>query len=596
MRFVGHAIRAGAIGALLCACLLGVSLMDASDGYGKQGGGVGNLVVRVEGLPRGERAAVSVVGPSQGREGRFTRSISGSGITRLRNVKAGTYRLRIAPVAIKRRHGVIRRGATAYPMRGRLKMKVKRGGARLVKVRYGTIRNPGVRGLATGRLLTVLGPRFEPKGLILRGDPGYRPGTMLTAGPSDKLPRGLVARVTSVKSGAKTKVLLRPATIYEIAPSLTFRTKLDLEPVAGASASAPLTCGGSSSIEPSIRFSNVWADGGWITSDVWLAGDVRSGAWVNLDFDTAVGLKVAAISGVTCSIDLRSLRMKGHTKGSSRIPLYGVIKPTLSGHVGAGAKLAAEGSVRVKLGGWADVLPPDSGASVGFERPDFGLSAEAFSDIGLSLALNADLGIGIDDGDNVHARFGNSLDLSVAGGRCAWDLNLGAFSIEGKIWKWGIVGPSSPPLMRRNLWQTACVPPPLTVPLTRAQIAWTGDADVDLYAWDEQGRLTYFSQRSGIPDTELVEDVIPDTGQVTHEGELFRETANPGRRYTLGVCLFKGGATDVTMTVPSVPDPRGAPRVFPLHLGSEGSGILVTSTPEGGGFSPPDGWCRSVAS
>lgn len=593
---MGPVVRAALITAMgvLCAFAFGPAATVASAAQGR--GAVGTLAVQVEGLPRGERAQVSVVGPSQGRgEGRFTESVTRSGVTRFRGLKAGKYTLKVAPVEVKRRHGVVRQGAIAYPVRRKLRIRVKSGRTKPARIRYGTIRNPGVKELQAGRVLKVIGARRDPKGLLLRGDPGYRRGTLLTAGPSEKLPRGLVARVTSARLGAKTKVMLRSATIYEVAPSMTFRTKLDVEPVASASAAVPLTCGGGSSVDPLVRFSDVWADGGWITSNVWLAGDVPSGAWLNLDFDSAIGIDMAVIGGVTCSLDLTDFVLKGKTKGRSRIPLYGAIKSSLNGSIGAGAKMNAGGSVRVKLGAWAEVLPPGAGSSVGFERPKFEVSAEAFSEVGLSFALDAEIGVGIEDGDNVHARFGNSLDFGVGGGRCALDLNLGAFSIAGKVWKWKIVGPSAPPRYHRNLWQTTCAPPPLPVPATRAQIAWTGDADVDLYAWDEAGRLTYFGDRTGIPDTKLVEDVIPDDGQVNHEGETFLETANPGRRYTLGVCLFRGDPTSVTMTVPSVPDPRGVPRILPVHLPAEGAGVVVATSPEGGGYSPPPDWCRSVA-
>lgn len=567
-------------------------LLGAPGAHAADRGSKGQLTLRVEGLPRGERAVVTVVGPPQAAgQRRFRRTIKKSGTSRLRGLKRGRYKVTIAPVEMRRGHGAIKRGAVAYPVKRKRKARVKgkRKGAKPVVVRYGTIRNPGVKELSPRRVLRVFGKRRQPSALLLRGGGEYRRGIILTSPPSAKLPRGLLARVVGVANGRKTKVKLRPASIYEAAPNMRFRTQLRVLSGAGASA---LSCGSGSSFDPFVRVSNVWTDGGWTTSRVWPFGEVETGAWLNLDFDTAVGLNMAAVAGVTCTFSLRAFTVQGF---AGFIPIYGAIKPSLTGRIGAGARMRPEGSVRVELGANVGALPPSASPKVGFSSPKFRLNAEVFSEVGLDVGINSEIGIGAADAANIHATFGNGLSFRAGGGSCDWTLRLGTFSAGGKLGRWTITTPSTPPLYEHNLWQGACVPPPLPVPLNRAQISWETDADVDLYAWDESGGLTYFGDPSGIPDTELVRDIIPDAGETAHDVETFLETANPGRRYTFGVCLFRGDPTDVTMTVSPVPDPRGVPLTFPVHLASEGDGAVVATSPEGNGYSPPAGWCRSVA-
>lgn len=135
----------------------------------------------------------------------------------------------------------------------------------------------------------------------------------------------------------------------------------------------------------------------------------------------------------------------------------------------------------------------------------------------------------------------------------------------------------------------APAPPPVTLPLTRATMSWDTDSDIDLYTWDDQGNVLFYGEREGIPNAELIEDVIPLEGEYSHSPEVFRETAEPNRPYTFGICDFHREGGDVTL---SVTDPGGTVRTFHRTLEYEGDSAVITSSPQGPDYSPPYEWCR----
>jgi hypothetical protein len=135
----------------------------------------------------------------------------------------------------------------------------------------------------------------------------------------------------------------------------------------------------------------------------------------------------------------------------------------------------------------------------------------------------------------------------------------------------------------------APVPPAVTLPLTRATMSWDTDSDIDLYTWDDRGNVLFYGERDGIPNAELVEDVIPLEGEDSHGSEIFREVGEPNRPYTFGICDFHREGADVTLTVV---DPGGTARTFHRTLEYEGDSAVITSSPQGPDYSPPYEWCR----
>jgi hypothetical protein len=385
---------------------------------------------------------------------------------------------------------------------------------------------------------------------------------------------------------------LRPEDIYDVAPNMTLDVPLSSAAVAKLSKFATCKVG---ELSPSAQVSNVRLTGGWTTTRV-LFSNIKTGAQVELHYRVSVGVGVTARAGIKCSLSLPEFGIQGM---AGPIPVYGGFRPSASAELGAAATMEATGSVDVTTGARVGGIPPSAAPIVNFSSPRFELSAQQFAGLKASIGLDAEIGIGVANAANIHASVGNSLDFTAAPGQCSWDLSLGSFKATGEIGPLSISTPSTPPLYHRNLWHSACgAPPPppppppapvLQLPLTRATMSWNTDSDIDLYSWDEAGRETYFGEPFGIPGAELVRDVIPTEGEFSHDSEYFRETASPGRRYTFGVCDFRGEGGDVTLTVN---DPSGPLRVFHATLFEESDGVVLTTSPVGGGYAPPPGWCR----
>ncbi len=556
---------------------------------------VGALSLKVVGLPGGERAALSLEGPRASGHGRATRRISAARVRTLRGLPAGVYRVRLAKVKVRHRHGTIRRGAVASPINRRLKLKVRAGRVTKANLAYGTIVNPGVRPVS-GDVVGVVGDPTSPSAVFLERAGGVRRGSILSASPSGTLPAGLLARVTAVKrQGARTRAEVVPAGIYEVAPNMSL--DIPLQPADVAAASALAKCGPSgSSFSPFARVSDIHLTGGWTTTRV-LFAEVPSGATVELHFKASAGVDVVAGGAFSCSVPLPAIAVQGM---AGPIPVYGGIRPTASGQIAAQGKLHSEGSTDITIGTSASI---SGGAKpiLNFGSPRFDFTSELFAGVKAGVGLDAELGIGAANAANLHLKMSNSLDFTAALGKCAWDLNLGSFGVGGKVGPISISGPSTPPLYHRNLWRRNCSgpvaappppppPPPAPVgPLTRATMSWDTDSDIDLYTWDSQGNVLYYGEREGIPNAQLVEDVIPSSEESSHAAELFQETAEFNRPYTFGICDYRGEGADVTLTVT---DPGGAVRTYTYPLFYEGDSAVITSSPPGVDYSPSTEWCR----
>jgi hypothetical protein len=554
----------------------------------------GVLTLRLAGLPRGEQARITLLGPPQasGSKRKLRRHLTIGAIRRL-ELRPGRYRVKLARVTLRRGRGRIDRGAVASPVRKKLRVTVRADRNSALDVRYGTIINPGVRGVS-GRIARVLGDPLSPSGLVLASGAAAARGQVLSAEPSAQLPHGLLARVTSVRRAHGGQVVgLQPEDIYDVAPNMTLDVPLSQEEAAKVSKFATCKVG---ELNPSAHVSDFRLTGGWTTTHV-LFSDIKTGAEVELHYRVSVGVGVTARVGVKCSLSLPEFGIQGM---AGPIPVYGGFRPSASAELGAAATMQATGSVEVTTGARVGGIPPSATPIVNFSSPRFELSAQQFAGLKASIGLNAEIGIGVANAANIHASVGNSLDFTAAPGQCSWDLNLGAFSATGEIGPLSISTPSTPPLYHRNLWHAGCgappppPPPPApgpALPLNRATISWDTDSDIDLYSWDESGAVAYFGEPFGIPGAELVRDIIPLEGEVTHEAEFFQETANPGRRYTFGICDYRGEGADVTLTVR---DPSGAVRTFSRTLFEPGDGVVMAASPDGGGYVPPPGWCHYV--
>jgi hypothetical protein len=554
----------------------------------------GALALRLFGLPPGERGALTVLGPPQSPGAKRFKRVVAVAKTRTLKVAPGTYRVKVARVEVRRRHKQVRPGASVLPLRRTLQVKVRSGKRARLSVRYGTIINPGVQGVS-GRVVKVLGDPRSPSGVVLRGRARVRRGAILSARPNDLLPAGLLARVTAV--GADGVVQLRAASIYEVAPNMTF--DIPLATSAGASASQVIKCGEGtgSGVKPYVNLSQFHATGGWTTTG-WGPFKATTGATAELRFHAAAGVKVTSQAGLSCSLKLPALAFQGM---AGPVPVYGGIRPGATIEVGAAGSIGTEVSSDINVGAKVSGVPLGVAPIAGFTPPRVEFGASVFTGVKAGLSLAAEVGIGAANAANIHVDLTNSLAFTAAPGQCSWDMDLGRFSATGEVGPFSISTPSTPALYHRNLWHAACgAPPPppppppppvpvVTLPLVRATMSWDTDSDIDLYTWDEAGNLLYFGEREGIPGVELVEDVIPLEGEFVHLEEILQETANPNRRYTFGICDYRGEGANVRLTVK---DPGGATRTFQRTLFQAGDGSVVATSPDGSGYLPEPGWCE----
>jgi hypothetical protein len=560
----------------------------------------GDLILHLSGIPRGEHATITLTGPKQTPNGTpLRRELEPSAPRAKLKLAPGHYRLSIGKVSIRHGHGAIRRGAVASPLHRRLRTRVRAGRREQVNVRYGTILNPGVRDVSHA-VTRILGTPSSPSAVVLSPGATVRRGQILSARPSSKLPRGLLARAISVHGGRREQVVLRAASIYAVAPNFSF--DVPVSTTEGATASKFIKCGeGGVGAAPFVHLSDFHVSGGWTTTHLG-PFDVKTGATAELHFRAAAGVKVNAAAGLSCELKLAAIGFQGM---AGPIPVYGAVRPGATVDVGAAASMTAEGATTVTIGAKASGVPPSGKPIFGFSSPSFKIDSKIFAGVKAGISFGAEMGIGAIDAANLHVDLTNSLDFTAAPGECSWDLELGAFSATGEVGPLSISTPSTPAL-HKNLWRQACGPAPApappappppptpvgpTLPLTRAVMSWDTDSDIDLYAWNEVGELLYFGDREGIPGAELVEDVIPFEGESSHAPEVFRETTNPDRRYTFGVCDFNRPGADVRL---GVTDPDGTTRNFMATLYGEGEGIVLTTSPLGLGFVPEQGWCRSV--
>lgn len=132
-------------------------------------------------------------------------------------------------------------------------------------------------------------------------------------------------------------------------------------------------------------------------------------------------------------------------------------------------------------------------------------------------------------------------------------------------------------------------------PTERARLDWdTDNTDIDLHIWDENGVHSWYGDRHAIAESELTTDIRYGFGPEHFYDEAERPST---RRFTYGLCFYdynaNGPAPPTTATV-TVRDPGGGTRKLNHVLQRPGDGVLLTRSPDGAGYMPPDGWCQRL--
>jgi hypothetical protein len=187
------------------------------------------------GLPPGQHPKAILTGPGGLRRTIRTTSFS------LGHPHIGRYRLTLRSVLIGRSSRRVRRGSLAKPLVSATGGYVRDGHATMIKGTYGTILNPGVQ--RAPPIGSVVGDPSDPTAVRLTAG-AKRPstGSILTSGPTDLLPIGLVSRVTGTKKlGATAEVSLEAVPVTEAVPELSFVGSLALRLAKGATGGSPDT-------------------------------------------------------------------------------------------------------------------------------------------------------------------------------------------------------------------------------------------------------------------------------------------------------------------------------------------------------------------
>ncbi len=248
----------------------------------KSGGG--SITVRVRALPRGLRAAATIRGPAG--------LLAIERTTTLRHLRAGTYTLSARVVSGKTDvyHPTIGTCVELTPCQAvsRGRVVLKRGAHLTLYVTYQDVVAKTTKVLGPTSLRRLTGDLRASGQLVFGGTAalGFGPGSVIVGAPSQKLPYGLLRKVSHVTvSGSQTLVSTVAATLIEAVPrgTLAFTTTAasSSSPPQAHTASVgalslalpgtPVSCSSATAVSlsaeldvqpPQISFSAEWGQGG----------------------------------------------------------------------------------------------------------------------------------------------------------------------------------------------------------------------------------------------------------------------------------------------------------------------------------------------
>lgn len=440
------------------------------------------LSVRVDGLPIGVPAAITVAGPHH-----FRRRITRLGVTRIGLPRAGRYLIRVRPVTFENATGGALKGAVAYPVGSTRSVFVRAGRKQSVTASYGTVVNPGLVELP-GRIVRVIGDSSHPQALALSGVRRVpRVGEKLSAAPSASLPIGVLAKITSVTGTTSALTVgLQSVPVTDVTPVLRFDLPASVASTARATPREERTdasCNGSG-ISPYVQLSHFR-----------LSGSIQAVSWtgphvaLQASFDVNTGVNITAAVGFNCSFSINSIPLRAIAPPG--IPVYGVLTGHIEVALQAAATLKAGVSIPMSAGGRSIGIPPQLFWTpiFSFGKPQIVHEFKKSATISAGGGISAEIGVGDPNAGNLHLSEDNNLDFTAHPQPCSWDLNLGTFSGGGKLGPFSVSTPSTPPLDHRNLW-TDCKPslPPVYILTISGPIAGGGHIaeakpqDIKLYS------------------------------------------------------------------------------------------------------------------
>ena len=431
----------------------------------------GDLTLSVSGLPAGTDGVVVVRGSRTNRRLTIGRS-------RTLSLPAGHYTVIVERVSVGAAGRGIEAGAVAYPAKRKLGVTVKAGGTK-TQIRYAGVVNPSARPLPD-TVLGVVGDPEDPQAVLLPGG-GAEPkvGTIFVGAPSAALPRGLVAKVTTVQRRQEHLIVgLESVSISEAVPAFEFVGSLDLAPAPSAEPSAEssaldkllhpgarsagppkATASGSACSPPKLVKFGAHLDSLELRQAFVDAFPPQMRLTLAVRTTESLGVAAAAV-GINCDWKLAELGPYQTVipVGPIPVPVYATLPVNAGIHVNG----------RLDVGTVNLASTTVATTNVGTEDNQAGLSEQGsnvwtsgFGAISGSAKLSASVGvqagIGVAKGANVHltAGFGPEFDWST-GHECELRLDLGSLSAGVSILGKDFNTPSFTPL-HPKLWH-GCPP------------------------------------------------------------------------------------------------------------------------------------------
>jgi hypothetical protein len=430
----------------------------------------GRLTLEVSGLPAGTHAEVVVNGP--GTHERFS-----VGTRRSLSLPVGHYTVTVERVTLGAGRRGIEAGAVAYPARRRVSAAVRAGGRSIAAVEYAGVVNPSTRPLPD-RVIGVVGDPEDPRAILLPTDGSPpTPGTIYVGGPTESLPRGVVARVTGVdRRQGRLVVDLTAVPIAEAVPAFQFVGSLDLAPAASAGTpedspaqrllhpaaslgDRPVATASSSCDPPKLLRFGAHLDSLELRQASLSAFPPQMRLTVAVRTTESLGVAAAAV-GVNCDWKLAELGPYQTVipVGPIPVPVYATLPVNagihVNGHLDIGTVNIASTTVATAEAGTTDnqASLTQQGSNVWTS----GLGAISGS-AKLSASVGVQAGIGVAKGANVHltAGFGPEFDWST-GHECEVRLDLGSLSAGVSVLGKDFDTPGFTPLHPR-LWH-GCPP------------------------------------------------------------------------------------------------------------------------------------------
>lgn len=441
------------VGATLVCVALALAAAGAKEASGAPSGAVR---VSVSSLPAGQPARVVL-----SRSGQRPRVVSAQRKT-VRGLAPGRWRVAVLPVAARRQTGAVRTGARISPLRSRLSVRVRRGRVVPLRVAYGTIINPRVS--RAPRVLGVSGAPGRPSAVRVPRSSSARVGDYVVSGPTDALPYGLIARVSSASNAAGARQLsLQHVPVSDVAPVISYSGPLvgvrEVPRIQAFGGDADLSLFGSScGLTGGSRLSGGFDLGSPRVEADFNASLFGGGPRADLIIRArpSFSFSYLAAAGFFCEKEVAAAAVVGVIPAPVPIPVYAAVPLKIRAQSTASASIETTVSwdlavgMRTRRSGVLLAARPVFEAS----NPSASIDVSTDSETKIGPSLGFEVGVGVRSALSVNLEVESAVEFSARPDECSWDWRLGGFTVKGSA---GPLSINTPPAgeVNHRIW-TGC--------------------------------------------------------------------------------------------------------------------------------------------